>query len=159
MQLFLTVPGHEIVWACGVSASLSRHFPSLKVEHADHHAKLVTGMVRRGHELGLRRASVPTEHLGYLPLLGTPLAFLGFAHTPYILTALAVGEPTADQLPRSPGRKVPLQFDTRIVSGGPYGAALRNEVLPHASRRSDVLTFEDMDVLSVLRCIWRRSSV
>jgi uncharacterized membrane protein len=63
-------------------------------------------------------------HLGWLQLKDTWLAFLGFAATSYIVTALALGELITDKLPRTPSRKVPLQFGTRIVSGALCGAAL-----------------------------------
>jgi uncharacterized membrane protein len=46
---------------------------------------------------GLRTMTAPAAvswaaHLGWLPLENTPLAFLGFAVTPYIITVLAIGE-------------------------------------------------------------------
>jgi len=59
-----------------------------------------------------------------LPLSGTPLAFLGWRLTPWILSLLAVAELVTDQLPNTPSRKVPLQFGTRIVAGAFSGAAL-----------------------------------
>jgi len=52
------------------------------------------------------------------------LAFLGYAWTPYILSALALAELVTDQLPKTPSRKVPMQFGARIVSGGLCGTAL-----------------------------------
>jgi uncharacterized membrane protein len=78
---------------------------------------------------GLRAMTAPAAvswaaHLGWLPLAGTPLAFLGYAATPWIFTALAVVELVTDQLPRTPSRKVPMQFGTRIVLGALCGAAL-----------------------------------
>ena len=63
-------------------------------------------------------------HLGALQLQGTGLAFLGFAATPYIVTVLALGELITDKLPKTPSRKVPVQFGTRIVVGALCGAAL-----------------------------------
>ena len=54
----------------------------------------------------------------------TPLAFLGATATPYIVTLLAIGELIADQLPKTPSRKVPVQFGARLVSGGLCGAAI-----------------------------------
>lgn len=63
-------------------------------------------------------------HLGYLALGGTWLAFLGHAYTPWILSALALGELVTDQLPKTPSRKVPVQFGTRIVNGCLCGAAI-----------------------------------
>ena len=77
---------------------------------------------------GLRTMTAPAAvswaaHLGGLPLDGTGLAFLGAAVTPWLLTAAAIAELVADQLPRTPSRKVPLQFGSRIVSGALCGAA------------------------------------
>ena len=37
---------------------------------------------------------------------------------------LAIGELIADQLPKTPSRKVPVQFGARIVSGALCGAAI-----------------------------------
>lgn len=62
--------------------------------------------------------------LGILKLAGTPLAFLEAAITPWIVTAIAVGELVNDKLPRTPSRKVPVQFGGRVVSGGVAGAAV-----------------------------------
>ncbi|MBN3803995.1 DUF4126 domain-containing protein [Paraburkholderia sp. Ac-20336] len=78
---------------------------------------------------GLRAMIAPTAvswaaRLGWLPLQGTPLAFFGFAATPYIFTVLAVVELITDQLPETPSRKVPLQFGARIVLGALSGAAI-----------------------------------
>jgi uncharacterized membrane protein len=78
---------------------------------------------------GLRAMTAPAAvswaaRLGWLPLQGTPLAFLGFTATPYIFTLLAVVELITDQLPETPSRKVPLQFGARIVAGALSGAAI-----------------------------------
>ena len=78
---------------------------------------------------GLRTMTAPAAvswavHFGWLPLQDTPLAFLGFVATPYVLTALALGELVVDQLPATPSRKVPVQFGARLVSGGFCGAAI-----------------------------------
>jgi uncharacterized membrane protein len=77
---------------------------------------------------GLRTMTAPAAvswaaHLGWLPLDGTGLAFLGSAVTAWLLTAAAIAELVADQLPRTPSRKVPMQFGARIVSGAVCGAA------------------------------------
>jgi len=53
---------------------------------------------------GLQTMTAPAAvswaaHLGWLPLDNTPLTFLGFAVTPYIITVLAIGELISDQLP------------------------------------------------------------
>lgn len=78
---------------------------------------------------GLRAMTAPAAvswaaHLGWLELSGTWLAFLGFAWTPWIVTALAAAELVSDQLPSTPSRKVPVQFATRVLSGGLSGAAV-----------------------------------
>ena len=62
--------------------------------------------------------------LGMVKLAGTPLAFLGAPVTPWILSALALGELVADKLPMTPSRKVPVQFGARIISGGFCGAVV-----------------------------------
>jgi uncharacterized membrane protein len=62
--------------------------------------------------------------LGWVPLQGTWLAFLGFAITPYIFTVLAIAELIADKLPQTPSRKAAMPFVVRIVSGALCGAAL-----------------------------------
>jgi uncharacterized membrane protein len=64
---------------------------------------------------------------GWLQLQDTWLAFLGFAATAYIATALALGELVTDKLPRTPSRKVPMQFGARIVVGALCGAVLGTE--------------------------------
>jgi len=62
--------------------------------------------------------------LGVVKLAGTPLAFLGAPVTPWVVSALALGELVADKLPMTPSRKVPVQFGARILSGGFCGAAV-----------------------------------
>jgi len=78
---------------------------------------------------GLRTMTAPAAvswaaYLGWLPLQNTPLAFLGYVAVPYVFTLLAIGEMIADQLPKTPSRKVPMQFGARIVSGALCGAAI-----------------------------------
>src|SRR5271156_6753640 len=78
---------------------------------------------------GLRSMTAPAAvswaaRLGWLHLENTWLAFLGFAATPYIVTVLAIGELIADQLPKTPSRKSPPGFITRIITGAICGAAL-----------------------------------
>lgn len=81
---------------------------------------------------GLRTFTAPAAvswaaHLGWLPLQNTPLAFLGFTVTPYVVTLLAIAELIADPLPITPSRKQPMSFAARLVSaalsGGAIGAA------------------------------------
>ena len=62
--------------------------------------------------------------LGWLRLENTPLAFLGFAATPYILTLFAIAELIIDKLPKTPTRKTLAPFTARVVTGAFSGAAL-----------------------------------
>lgn len=78
---------------------------------------------------GLRSMMAPAAvswaaRLGWLDLAQTPLAFLGYAFTPWILTVFALGELVADKLPTTPSRKEPMGFGGRIVTGGLSGAAI-----------------------------------
>ncbi len=78
---------------------------------------------------GLRAMTAPAAvswaaKVGMLSLSGTPLAFMGFAYTPYIFTVLAIAEIINDKLPTTPSRKVPPQFIVRILSGSLAGASL-----------------------------------
>jgi uncharacterized membrane protein len=82
-----------------------------------------------GSVAGLRAMMAPAAvswaaHLGFLNLAPTSIAFLGYALTPWILTALAIGELITDQLPSTPSRTVPVQFGTRLLTGGLSGAAV-----------------------------------
>jgi uncharacterized membrane protein len=61
-------------------------------------------------------------HLGYFNLGGSWFAFMGYPFTPWILSALALGEFVTDQLPSTPSRKVPIQFGARLGSGALSGA-------------------------------------
>lgn len=78
---------------------------------------------------GLRTMTAPAAvswaaALGWINLSASPLAFLGYAWTPWILSALALLELVGDKLPTTPSRKVPMQFGARILSGTLAGAAL-----------------------------------
>ena len=78
---------------------------------------------------GLRSMTPPAAvswaaRLGWLHLENTPLAFLGFAATPYILTLFAVAELINDKLPKTPSRKALAPFTARIVTAAFSGAAL-----------------------------------
>ncbi|MFZ0266569.1 DUF4126 domain-containing protein [Caulobacter sp.] len=78
---------------------------------------------------GLRAMTAPAAvawgaHLGLISLEGTPLAWLGGTIATWVFTALAVLELVGDQLPKTPSRKVPVQFGTRIVSGAFSGAVI-----------------------------------
>lgn len=78
---------------------------------------------------GLRAMTAPAAvsgaaALGWLSLAATPFAFMGLKVTAYVFLVLAIVELITDQLPRTPSRKVPVQFGARIVSGALCGAAL-----------------------------------
>jgi uncharacterized membrane protein len=78
---------------------------------------------------GLRSLTAPAvvswaAGLGWLRLGGTALSFLSYPATRYILTVLAIGELVIDKLPKTPSRKAPPGFITRIVTGAVSGAAL-----------------------------------
>ena len=78
---------------------------------------------------GLRSMTAPAviswgARLGWLHLENTWLAFLGSPITPYILSALAIGELVNDKLPKTPSRKAPVPFAARVVMGAVCGAAL-----------------------------------
>jgi len=78
---------------------------------------------------GLRAFTAPAAvswaaRLGYLPLLGTRLAFLASPITVGILTALALFELINDQNPKTPSRKVPMQFIPRVLFGAFCGSAV-----------------------------------
>ena len=78
---------------------------------------------------GLRSMTPPAAvswaaRLGWLRLENTPLAFLGFAATPYILSLFAIAELITDKLPKTPSRKMLAPFTARVVTGAFSGAAL-----------------------------------
>ena len=61
---------------------------------------------------------------GALAVAGTPMAFMGYAWTPWILGLAAVSELITDQLPSTPSRKVPVQFTARVLTGALSGATV-----------------------------------
>jgi len=65
-----------------------------------------------------------SARLGALALANTPLAFFGYRYTPIVFTVLAIGELVADKLPKTPSRKAPPGFITRVVVGALAGAAI-----------------------------------
>lgn len=78
---------------------------------------------------GLRSMTAPAAiswaaRLGWLHLENTALAFMGAAATPYVWTVAAIGELIADQLPKTPSRKAPPGFITRILTGALCGSAI-----------------------------------
>ena len=85
---------------------------------------LIAGIVAGSRTLIAPAAVSWAARLGFLNLDGSWLAFMGYAWTPWIFTALAIVELVADQLPSTPSRKVPPQFGARIVSGALCGATI-----------------------------------
>ena len=82
---------------------------------------------------GLRALTAPmavswAARLGWLHLENTPLAFMGYAATPYIWTVLAIAEIINDKLPKTPSRTAPGGFIPRLVTGALSGAALGSAV-------------------------------
>ncbi len=78
---------------------------------------------------GLRAMMAPTvvswfARMGVLGVEGTPLAFMGYRYTPFILSLLALGELINDKLPKTPSRKTPPQFIGRLLTGGLSGATV-----------------------------------
>jgi uncharacterized membrane protein len=85
---------------------------------------LVIGIVA-----GLRTMTAPAAlawgaAAGTVGVHGSPVSFLDWRWTPWVLTLLAAVELVADQLPSTPSRKVPVQFGARIVSGALCGLAV-----------------------------------
>jgi uncharacterized membrane protein len=85
---------------------------------------LLAGVVAGSRALTAPAAVSWATRLGYLHLDGSWLAFMGYAWTPWIFTALALVELVTDQLPLTPSRKVPMQFGARIVTGALSGATI-----------------------------------
>ena len=78
---------------------------------------------------GLRAMTAPAvvawgAYLGWIPLAGWPLAWMAAPATHWVLTLLAALELYSDQSPKTPSRKVPPQFITRVVVGAFCGATL-----------------------------------
>jgi uncharacterized membrane protein len=65
-----------------------------------------------------------SAHCRRLNLADTKLAFFGFAATPWILSAAALGELIFDKLPSAMSRTLPMPFITRLVTGSLCGAAI-----------------------------------
>ncbi|HME13211.1 MAG TPA: DUF4126 family protein [Candidatus Acidoferrum sp.] len=78
---------------------------------------------------GLRSIASPATvawaaYLGWLPLRGTPLAFLGSLPAVIIFTLGGIGELVGDKLPKTPSRTHPVGLAARVVTGGLCGAAI-----------------------------------
>jgi hypothetical protein len=72
---------------------------------------------------GLRAMTPPAAiswaaRFGWLNFANTPIAFLAFSATPYILSVFAIGELINDKLPKTPSRKALAPFAVRIGVGG-----------------------------------------
>jgi uncharacterized membrane protein len=78
---------------------------------------------------GLRALTAPAlvswgAWAGWVAVAGTWASWMGHPVTVALLTLLAVIELITDQLPKTPSRKTPMQFGTRIVTGGFSGAVI-----------------------------------
>jgi len=78
---------------------------------------------------GLRAMMAPAvvswfARLGIVGVNDTPLAFMGYHYTPFVISLLAVGELINDKLPKTPSRKTPPQFIGRLLTGGLSGATI-----------------------------------
>jgi uncharacterized membrane protein len=85
---------------------------------------VLIGMIAGMRSMTASAAVSWAARAGWLHLNESPLALLGHALTPYIVTALAVGEFVADKLPRTPDRRTAFPFIGRIGSGALSGAAI-----------------------------------
>ena len=65
-----------------------------------------------------RRGRLGRHAARWINLDGTWVQWLGHPITVAVLTVLALGELITDQLPKTPRRTVPLQFITRLITGG-----------------------------------------
>jgi uncharacterized membrane protein len=63
-------------------------------------------------------------NLGVLDLAGKPLSFMGNRYAAVIFTVLAIAELVNDKLPKTPSRKTPGPFITRVVTGALAGATV-----------------------------------
>jgi len=78
---------------------------------------------------GLRAVMAPAvvswaAGLGWINLEGTSFHFFSSAIARWIFTVGALGELANDKLPKTPSRKIPPQFITRVVTGALSGAAI-----------------------------------
>ena len=82
-----------------------------------------------GFVAGLRSLVTPAvvswaAHLGWLPLHGTPLAFMASPIAVGVWSVLAVLELIADVAPKTPPRTAPPSLGVRVITGGLCGACL-----------------------------------
>ena len=78
---------------------------------------------------GLRALTAPAvvawaAFLDWINLDGTWAEWVGHPITVPVLTILALGELVTDKLPKTPSRKIPMQFGARLVTGGFAGAVI-----------------------------------
>ena len=90
---------------------------------------------------GLRSFTAPmvvswAAHQRWLHLQDTWMAFLGYAATPYVITALALAELVNDKLPKTPSRKAAGPFAGRILFGAFSGASALRRGTAISRRRS-----------------------
>ena len=100
------------------------------------------GALLIGIVAGMRAMTAPAAVswgavLGRLALDASPLRFLAHWITPWVFTLFALAEFVTDQLPTTPSRTVPVQFGTRVVTGGLSGGAIGAEVRPLYGNASD----------------------
>ncbi|MDG4666533.1 DUF4126 family protein [Mycobacterium sp. 236(2023)] len=62
--------------------------------------------------------------LGWIDVTDKWSEWMAHPITVTVLTILMVGELITDQLPKTPSRKVPVQFGTRLITGGFAGAVI-----------------------------------
>ena len=62
--------------------------------------------------------------LGWIDVTDKWSEWMAHPITVTVLTILLVGELITDQLPKTPSRKVPVQFGTRLITGGFSGAVI-----------------------------------
>lgn len=93
------------------------------------HALVLLLALLIGVVAGLRAMTAPAvvawaAFLHWINLSGTWASWVGHWVTVAVLTVLAVAELVSDQLPKTPSRKTPVQFITRLVTGGFAGAVI-----------------------------------
>jgi len=111
----------------GASPLTSDRFRTIAMHATSTTAFLLSFLI--GVVSGLRAMMAPAAvswaaRLGWLNVASTGRAFLSYVFTPWVLTLLALGDLVTDQLPTTPSRTVPIQFGTRILTGGFSGAAI-----------------------------------
>ncbi len=93
------------------------------------HALVLLLALAIGVVAGLRALTAPAvvawaAALDWINLSGTWVSWMGSWVTVGIFTVLALAELVTDQLPKTPSRKSPVQFATRLITGGFAGAVI-----------------------------------